>query len=146
MGGALRPEPRLCNRTVFRFRAEQSQASLTTSSAITLSGVCLKQLFDLHSLPVLTHSAFRFDLLSHVGFDHVGIAYLSNLTILFNEDHISALVAAIGIAAGMPGSLRDAGGITDPAGHLLGWVVLGIKQDQRSKDERKQHGAPFHLS
>src|SRR5262249_44632930 len=112
---------------------------------VRLSGVRLEELFDLHRLVVFVHLALRFDLLPHLALDHIWIAYLGDLAVVLHEDRISALVGAIGVAGGMPGSLGDAGGIAYPATHFLGWVVLGMKQDQGTQNDREEYGASFHV-
>src|SRR5262249_44696358 len=111
---------------------------------VRLSGVSLEELFDLHRLVVFVHLALRFNLLPHLALDHVRIAYLGDLAVVLHKHRISALVGAIGVAGGMPGTLGDAGGIAYPAAHFLGWVVLGIKQDHGTQNDQ-EYGASFHV-
>src|SRR5215469_16813910 len=105
----------------------------------------IKQLLDLHRLFVLTHFGFHFHLRSHVALDYIWITDFCNFPAVLHEHRISALVGAIGVAGGVPRGLSDAGGIANPTSHLDGLVVLGVEEDQGSKDDREQHGASFHL-
>jgi hypothetical protein len=112
---------------------------------VRLSGVRLEEPFDLHRLVIFVHLALRFNLLPHLALDHVWIAYLGDRAVVLHEHRVSALVDASGVAGGMPGSLGDASGIAYPATHFLGWVVLGIEQDQGTQNDREKYGSSFHV-